>query len=106
MCDVLSDIEVAQDLLEPKREEEEQKVELQPHPADEKYATLKAGLKIIQPKEEEYRIIEKYCQVGRSMQHRQEEEEKYWQLQEHVMHMWVCGITGYGEWHVCFGTYN
>jgi hypothetical protein len=62
MCDVLNDIQVAQDLLDPKQEEE-QKVELQPHPADEKYASLKADLKIIQPKEEEYRIVEKYCQV-------------------------------------------
>lgn len=62
MCDVLSDIEVAQDLLEPKQQEEEQ-VELQPHPADEKYATLKADLKIIPPEEEEYRVVEKYCQV-------------------------------------------
>lgn len=64
MCDVLNDIEVAQDLLDPKQHEEEQKVELQPHPADEKYASLKADLNIIQPKEEEYRIVEKYCQVG------------------------------------------
>ena len=64
MCDVLSDIEVAQDMLDPKQQEEEQKVELQPHPADEKYASLKADLKIIQPKEEEYKIVEKYCQVG------------------------------------------
>ena len=64
MCDVLNDIEVAQDLLDPKQQEEEQKVELQPHPADDKYASLKADLKIIQPKEEEYRIVEKYCQVG------------------------------------------
>ena len=64
MCDVLNDIEVAQDLLDPKQQEEEQKVELQPHPADDKYASLKADLKIIQPKEEEYRIVETYCQVG------------------------------------------
>lgn len=64
MCDVLSDIEVAQDLLEAKDEtEEEVQVELQPHPADEKYASLKADLEIIQPGEEEYRIVEKYCQV-------------------------------------------
>ncbi len=63
MCDVLNDIEVAQDMLDPKQQEEEQMVELQPHPADEKYASLKADLKIIQPKEEEYRIVEKYCQV-------------------------------------------
>ena len=36
MCDVLSDIEVAQDMLDPKQEEDQEK--LQPHPADEKYA--------------------------------------------------------------------
>lgn len=64
MCDVLSDIEVAQDLLEAKDEAEGAlKVELQPHPADEKYASLKADLEIVQPQEEEYRIVEKYCQV-------------------------------------------
>ncbi|KAA6418486.1 MAG: poly [ADP-ribose] polymerase 3-like [Trebouxia sp. A1-2] len=68
MCDVLNDIEVAQDLLDPKQHEEEQKVELQPHPADEKYASLKADLNIIQPKEEEYRIVEKYCQATGSGQ--------------------------------------
>ncbi len=62
MCDVLSDIEVAQDLLEPKQQEEDH-IELQPHPADEKYATLMADLKIIPPQEEEYKIIDKYCQV-------------------------------------------
>ena len=67
MCDVLSDIEVAQDLLEAKDETEGKvKVELQPHPADEKYASLKADLEVIRPAEEEYRIVEKYCQVGDS----------------------------------------
>ena len=60
MCDVLSDIEVAQDMLDPKQEEDQQ---LQPHPADEKYATLMADLKIISPDEEEYKIIDKYCKV-------------------------------------------
>ena len=62
MCDVLSDIEVAQDLLEPKDKEEEQ-VELQPNPADEKYATLMADLNIIPTQDENYKIVEKYCQV-------------------------------------------
>ena len=61
MCDVLSDIEVAQDMLDPKQEEDQEN--LQPHPADEKYATLMADLKIISPEEEEYKIIDKYCQV-------------------------------------------
>ncbi len=59
MCDVLSDIEVAQDMLDPKQEEDQEKS----HPADEKYATLMADLKIISPEEEEYKIIDKYCQV-------------------------------------------
>lgn len=63
MCDVLSDIEVAQDLLEPKEEEEEEQKELQPHPADEKYATLQADLKIIRPEEEEYQIVQKFAEV-------------------------------------------
>lgn len=63
MCDVLSDIEVAQDLLEPKPEEEEEQVELQPHPADEKYATLQADLDIIQRSEEEYKIVQKFAEV-------------------------------------------
>ncbi len=66
MCDVLSDIEVAQDMLDPKQEEDQEK--LQPHPADEKYATLTADLKIISPEEEEYKIIDKYCQVRQSLQ--------------------------------------
>ena len=65
MCNVLNDIAVAQDMLEAKQEdEEEQKPDLPPHPADEKYATLMADLKIVQPSEEEYKIIHKYCQVG------------------------------------------
>ncbi|KAL0037752.1 hypothetical protein WJX77_010894 [Trebouxia sp. C0004] len=68
MCDVLNDIEVAQDLLDLKQQEEEMKVELQPHPADEKHASLKADLKIVQPKEDEYRIVEKYCQATGSGQ--------------------------------------
>lgn len=63
MCDVLSDIEVAQDMLEPK-EKEEDRVEMQPNPADEKYASLMADLEVIPAKEEEFKIIEKYCQVG------------------------------------------
>jgi poly [ADP-ribose] polymerase len=66
MCDVLSDIEVAQDMLDPKQEEDQKK--LQPHPADEKYATLMADLKIISPEEEEYKIIDKYCQVRQTLQ--------------------------------------
>lgn len=63
MCDVLSDIEVAQDLLEPKPDEEEQQVELQPHPADEKYATLQADLSVIPPGKEEYNIVRKFAEV-------------------------------------------
>ena len=63
MCDVLSDIEVAQDLLETKEEEEEEQKELQPHPADEKYTTLQADLKIIRPEEEEYQVAEKFAEV-------------------------------------------
>lgn len=62
MCDVLSDIEVAQDLLESKPEEEEEQVEL-PHPADEKYTTLQADLDIIQSTEEEYKIVQKFAEV-------------------------------------------
>ena len=65
MCDVLSDIEVAQDLLESKQEEEEEQVQRQPHPADEKYASLQADLDIIQPEEEEYRIIKKFAEVDK-----------------------------------------
>ena len=67
MCNVLNDIAMAQDMLEAKaeeQEEEEEKAELPPHPADEKYANLMANLKIIPPNEEEYKIIDKYCQVG------------------------------------------
>ena len=63
MCDVLSDIEVAQDLLESKSEEEEEQIELQPHPADEKYTTLQADLDIIQPSEQEYKIVQKFAEV-------------------------------------------
>lgn len=64
MCNVLNDIAVAQDMLEAKQEEEEeQKPDLPPHPADGKYAILMADLKIVQPSEEEYNIIHKYCQV-------------------------------------------
>ena len=63
MCDVLSDIEVAQDLLEPKAEEEEEQVELQPHPADEKYASLQTHLNVIQPSQEEYKIVQKFAEV-------------------------------------------
>lgn len=62
MCDVLSDIEVAQDLLESKPEEEEEQVEL-PHPADEKYTTLQADLDVIQSTEEEYKIVQKFAEV-------------------------------------------
>lgn len=62
MCNVLSDITVAQDMLGTKQEEEE-KTDLPPHPADEKYASLMADMEIIQPDAEEYRIIEKYCQA-------------------------------------------
>lgn len=62
MCDVLSDIEVAQDLLEPKGKEED-RIELHPNPADEKYATLMADLKVMAAQEEEYKVIDKYCQV-------------------------------------------
>lgn len=62
MCDVLSDIEVAQDMLDPKQEEDQ---EVQPHPADEKYATLMADLKVISPEETEYKIIDKYCKLVR-----------------------------------------
>ena len=69
MCDVLSDIEVAQDLLEPKPEEEEEQVELQPHPADEKYATLQADLSVIQPSEDEYKIVRKFAEVQRNSWH-------------------------------------
>lgn len=61
MCDVLSDIEVAQDMVEASQQED--RIELQPHPADEKYATLMADLKVIPAKEEEYKIIQQYCQV-------------------------------------------
>lgn len=63
MCDVLSDIEVAQDLLETKPQEEEEQVELQPHPADDKYTTLQTDLDIIQPAEEEYKIVQKFAEV-------------------------------------------
>ena len=63
MCDVLSDIEVAQDLLDPKQEEEEEEMKRQPHPADEKYASLQADLNIIQPEEEEYKIVKKFAEV-------------------------------------------
>lgn len=65
MCNVLNDIAVAQDMLEAKQGEgeEEQKPDLPPHPADEKYANLMADLRIVQPSEEEYKIIHKYCQV-------------------------------------------
>ena len=63
MCDVLSDIEVAQDMLEPK-EKEEDRIEMQPNPADEKYASLMADLEVIPAKEEEFKIIESYCKVG------------------------------------------
>ena len=66
MCDVLSDIEVAQDLLEPK-EKEEERIELQANPADEKYATLMADLNVIPTQNEEYKIVEKYCQVRQNM---------------------------------------
>lgn len=62
MCDVLSDIEVAQDLLEPKQKAED-RIEVQPNPADEKYATLKADLKVMTAKDEEYKVIEQYCKV-------------------------------------------
>ena len=62
MCDVLSDIEVAQDLLEPKQKEEEE-AEKQPHPADEKYASLQADLSIMQPDEEEYGIVQNFVEV-------------------------------------------
>ena len=65
MCDVLSDIEVAQDLLEPKQAEEEEQIKQQPHPADEKYATLEADLQIIQPQEEEFQVIQRFAQVQR-----------------------------------------
>ena len=63
MCDVLSDIAAAQGMLEAKHQEVKQEIELPPHPADEKYASLMTDLKIISPAEEEYAIIEKYCQV-------------------------------------------
>ena len=61
MCDVLSDIEVAQDMVEASQQED--RLELQPHPADDKYATLMADLKVIPAKEEEYKVIQQYCQV-------------------------------------------
>lgn len=63
MCDVLSDIEVAQDLLELKPEEGEEQAELQPHPADEKYSSLQADLKVMQPTEEEYKIVRRFAEV-------------------------------------------
>ena len=63
MCDVLNDIEVAQDTVDASQHKEDW-VEMQPNAADEKYATLKADLKIIPAKDEEYGIIRKYCQVG------------------------------------------
>lgn len=63
MCDVLSDIEVAQDLLEPKQEEEEEEQVELPHPADEKYTTLQADLDIIHSSEEEYKIVQKFAEV-------------------------------------------
>lgn len=66
MCNVLSDITVAQDMLDTKQQEEEN-AELPPHPADEKYASLMADMEIIQPDTEEYRIIEKYCQARREL---------------------------------------
>ncbi|KAL3130720.1 Poly [ADP-ribose] polymerase 3 [Trebouxia sp. C0009 RCD-2024] len=68
MCDVLSDIEVAQDLLELKPDEEEEPLERQPHPADEKYATLQADLNVIQPSEEEYKIVRKFAEATGSGQ--------------------------------------
>lgn len=60
---MLSDISAAQDMLEAKHEEVKQEMELLPHPADEKDASLMTDLKIISPAEEEYAIIEKHCQV-------------------------------------------
>lgn len=78
MCDVLSDIEVAQDLLELKPDEEEEPLERQPHPADEKYATLQADLNVIQPSEEEYKIVRKFAEVLL----------KSWQL--HLQHLCSC----------------
>ena len=66
MCNVLNDIAMAQDMLEAKQAEEEEqqpKADLPTHPADEKYANLMADMTIIQPSEEEYKIIDKYCQV-------------------------------------------
>lgn len=68
MCDVLSDIEVAQDLLDPKQEEEEEEIKQQPHPADDKYASLQADLNIIQPEEEEYKIVKKFAEATGSGQ--------------------------------------
>ena len=52
MCNVLSDIAVAQDMLDTKQDEhEEAKPDLPPHPAD------------VQPNTEEYKIINNYCQA-------------------------------------------
>lgn len=66
MGNVLSDITVAQDMLGTKQEEQE-RTDLPPHPADEKYASLMADMEIIQPNTEEYRIIEKYCEARRKL---------------------------------------
>ena len=53
-----------QDLLEQAKDEEDASAaQLLPHPADEKYGTLKADLKVVNPSEQEYQVVDQYVKV-------------------------------------------
>uniref|UniRef100_A0A6P8P0U4 Poly [ADP-ribose] polymerase n=1 Tax=Geotrypetes seraphini TaxID=260995 RepID=A0A6P8P0U4_GEOSA len=61
---VLADIELAQTLQAQKvKEEEEVKEEEVPHPLDKDYEILKCELSLLDPKTEEYKVIETYVDM-------------------------------------------
>ncbi|XP_030062519.1 protein mono-ADP-ribosyltransferase PARP3 [Microcaecilia unicolor] len=61
---VLADIELAQTLQAQKvKDEEKVKEEVVPHPLDKDYEILKCELSLLDPKSEEYKIIETYVEM-------------------------------------------
>ena len=62
MCNVLSDIEVAQGLKEQQAEEHEQ-AKVQSHPADEKYDSLQADLELLSSEDPQHDLIARFVKV-------------------------------------------
>jgi poly [ADP-ribose] polymerase len=66
MLNVLTDIEIALSMKSDKKESDNAKEKLAPHPADENYKKLNAELELVAPGSEEYELIQKYIDATAS----------------------------------------